>query len=176
VRASANDLFCGFLPIQNALFSGDILDAVTIFATILIIISVEIHTEWKAKRSVKSLSRNIAYNTAVLRDNTERVVASEGLVVGDVLFLSRGQMVPCDARVLMGLDLSTDESALTGESEPVRKTDDADIEGSEGAITLVAISHGIPISHTDISSSRCMVYAGTLISSGRGVCVRTRTR
>ncbi|KAJ3336871.1 hypothetical protein HDU93_002026 [Gonapodya sp. JEL0774] len=96
---------------------GDLLDTVTIFITIFLVVGVEVHTEYTAKTSLDRLQGSISYNVRVLRDGQPTVLNSEFLVPGDVFFLSRGQKVPCDALIVEAVGLSIDESMLSGEAQ-----------------------------------------------------------
>jgi Ca2+-transporting ATPase len=74
------------------------------------------------------------------------------IVVGDVLLLSTGDKIPADGRLLESMELSADESALTGESVPVHK--DAEIIFTDEEIPL--------------AERKNMLYSGTYITSGFG--------
>ena len=60
-------------------------------------------------------------SSAVLRDGKVIEVDAEELVVGDVLVLEAGSMITADARLIQASQMRVEESALTGESEPVEK-------------------------------------------------------
>jgi P-type Na+/K+ transporter len=59
-----------------------------------------------------------------LRDGTIKVIKAETLVVGDIVSLTAGGIVPADIRLFDGMNLSTDEALLTGESLPISKHHD----------------------------------------------------
>ena len=66
---------------------------------------------------------NMIHTTAcVERDGIRREIPMEEIVVGDIVYLSAGDMVPADVRILSSKDLFVSQSALTGESEPVEKS------------------------------------------------------
>ncbi|MDQ4002538.1 MAG: cation-translocating P-type ATPase, partial [Actinomycetota bacterium] len=87
-----------------------------------------------------------------------REVSARELVPGDVVLLEAGNLVPADGRLLEGMDLRIQESALTGESEPVEKApaaiEEADLPLGERAD---------------------MAYSSTVVSKGRGLYVVTET-
>ncbi len=60
----------------------------------------------------------------MVRDGVHKEIDADQVVPGDILVLSHGQKVPADARVIMTHSLRTDESALTGESLGVEKSED----------------------------------------------------
>ena len=83
--------------------------------------AIGIVQELHAKRLVEQIAVLTAPKARVLRDGEIRELPVEELVLGDVLALERGIQIPADALVLEG-EIETDESLLTGESVPVRKT------------------------------------------------------
>ena len=82
----------------------------------------------------------------VNRDGVEEVVIDEEIVPGDVIVLREGDKVPADARLFEVKNCRIDESALTGESEPVSK-----------------ISEAISQSITNPADQRNMVFVGLLL-------------
>ena len=71
--------------------------------------------------AVRSLLASVQVHADVIRDGTETEVILDEVVVGDVVVLRAGDVIPADARLLSADDLHVDESALTGESYPVHK-------------------------------------------------------
>src|SRR6266516_1968505 len=100
---------------------GSLADAVTIFAVILFVISLEIFNEYRAERAITALQQLAEPTTTVRRDGLPTEVAVEEVVPGDVLLLEAGRRVPADARLVEAYGMAIDESALTGESVPVEK-------------------------------------------------------
>lgn len=100
---------------------GTPLDAVTICVTVVLVVAVEVATEYRAKTALRKLGRTLPCSVAVLRDGEKKFIPAEELVPGDILFLARGQRVPADGRVLLAVGFSVDESGITGESLPVTK-------------------------------------------------------
>jgi len=104
-----------------SLATGHTVDAGVIFAVIILNTLLGAVQEWKADRAMEALRELSVPHAVVLRDGTERSISSEEVVPGDLLILETGDRVPADARVLSATDMHADESALTGESEPVSK-------------------------------------------------------
>ncbi len=77
--------------------------------------------EFRAKSALDRLALMNAPRALVLREGVQAEVAPGEVVLDDVLILRAGEQVPADARVLMSRGLQTDESMLTGESDPVEK-------------------------------------------------------
>lgn len=78
--------------------------------------------DYKAEKTILSLHRLSAPVCKVIRDGKVISVKAESLVVGDIVRLAVGDVVPADLRLLEGMNISTDEALLTGESLPVQKT------------------------------------------------------
>ncbi len=76
---------------------------------------------FKAQKSLDSLKQMSAPNAKVIRDNQRLEVLASNLVVGDIIVLEAGDIVPADARIIENYSLQVNESALTGESEAVVK-------------------------------------------------------
>ena len=100
---------------------GDYLDSMIIAGIVVINAFVGVIQEGKAERSLEALRRMTAPSATVVRGDKKVRVPVEQLVRGDVLLLKTGDLVPADARLLEATELSTQESALTGESMPCRK-------------------------------------------------------
>ncbi|MFD0671826.1 calcium-translocating P-type ATPase, SERCA-type [Cohnella sp. GCM10027633] len=100
---------------------GEMLDALTIIAIILINGILGFYQEFRAERSLRALKELSAPSAKVLRGGTFHVVPAKQLVPGDVVLLESGDRVPADLRFIECNQCSVDESALTGESVPVVK-------------------------------------------------------
>lgn len=138
--------------------TGDILDAITIFVIIGILVFVEIYNEYRAKKTIESLKKLAEPEVNILRDGNIKTVKPERLVVGDVVFLKVGKKVPADIRLIEAYGLQIDESTLTGESVPVAKDDDVILDPE-----------------IDLMERRNMAFTGTtaIKGKGRGIVVAT---
>lgn len=87
----------------------------------------------------------------------ERQIPSEELVVGDIVTLSAGDIVPADCKLLESRDLRIAQGALTGESMPVRK---------DAAALLAAGARD-----TALTDAACLVFMGTTVISGSALAV-----
>lgn len=112
----------------------------------------------RAERAVAALRKMSAPKAQVMRDEHLITLASEQLVVGDIVVLSAGNIVPADMRLLDVADLWVDESSLTGESVPVAK-------------------HANRLNTLDLpmSDRKNLVFKSSLISQGtaKGVLIAT---
>ncbi|MBI2036400.1 HAD-IC family P-type ATPase [Candidatus Microgenomates bacterium] len=80
--------------------------------------------EGKAQNTLLALKKFSETNATAVRDGEEVVIPDYEVVPGDVIILQEGDKIPADARIIFSNNLTVDEAALTGESEPVRKIDD----------------------------------------------------
>lgn len=86
--------------------------------------------DWKAEQSIQALKEMASPDALVYRDGELKEVPREQVVPGDVISLEQGAAIPADARLIEEESLKVDESALTGESEPVKKEMDPVDPGS----------------------------------------------
>ncbi|RKP55364.1 calcium-translocating P-type ATPase, SERCA-type [Cohnella endophytica] len=100
---------------------GEMLDALTIVAIILINGILGFYQEFRAERSLRALKELSAPNAKVIRGGELLMIPARGLVAGDVVLLESGDRVPADMRFIECNECSVDEAALTGESVPVVK-------------------------------------------------------
>lgn len=80
------------------------------------------YQEYHSEQTVRLLKRYLVPKVRVRRDGQETLVDRPVLVPGDIIILQAGDIIPADVRFLTTQNLSVDESALTGESFPVKKT------------------------------------------------------
>ncbi|RBI83347.1 cation-transporting P-type ATPase [Rhodosalinus halophilus] len=127
---------------------GEMVQAAAILVALAINVGIGFYTELSATRSIEALRRLEEDVARVRRDGTERSLAAEKLVPGDVVLLQAGEIVPADLRICESSSLRIDESALTGESVPVGKTAepvdaDADLaDRANLAFRGTSVSHG----------------------------------
>ncbi|MHB9031708.1 MAG: cation-translocating P-type ATPase [Anaerolineae bacterium] len=137
---------------------GELSDAITIFVIILVLNTIEVYNELRAKRAINSLRKLAEPVAGVRRGGLYAEVPVEQVVPGDLELLQAGRRVPADARLVEAVGLSVDESALTGESQAAEK---------DAGLTLPA--------DAPLAERRNLVYAGTLVTRGRGAALVTAT-
>jgi magnesium-transporting ATPase (P-type) len=115
--------------------------------------------EYRAERAVEALQRLLPPQVIVLRDGVETPASAEQLVPGDVVLLEEGQQVPADGQLLDAAGLRVDQSALTGESQPVSKFP----------------ARVVPPNGRGGLERRELVFAGTGVVIGQGRYVVTAT-
>jgi P-type Ca2+ transporter type 2C len=137
---------------------GDYEDSVAIAVIVVLNAALGFGQEYRAERAMAALKRLSVPTVKVRRGGHVREVSSRELVPGDVVLLEAGNLVPADGRLLEAANLRVQESALTGESEPVEK-DPAPVEGED----------------TPLGERSGMVYSSTVVAGGRGLYVVTET-
>jgi Mg2+-importing ATPase len=100
---------------------GEGTDALIITVIITGSVSLGFVNEYRAERAAEAMHDEITHNVATMRDGVPMDVEVTHLVPGDVVHLGVGSIVPADLRLLGAVDLTCDESILTGESEPADK-------------------------------------------------------
>jgi P-type Ca2+ transporter type 2C len=137
---------------------GERLEAVAIFAALVLNALIGFATEARARRSLSRLRALAVPHAIVRREGTIVCLPAADLVPGDIVVLEAGAHVPADARLLRSAALRVTEAALTGESEAVDKDADAKLEP------------GAPL-----AERRTTVYLATSVVSGSGLAVVTAT-
>ncbi len=110
-------LACGALY----LVLGDVREALMLLFFVGVVMSITLYQERKTERALDALRSLSSPQALVIRDSQAQRIPGREVVRRDILFLTEGDRVPADARVLMSGKLEADESLLTGESVPVRK-------------------------------------------------------
>ena len=100
---------------------GSVEEAVALGVSILVIIGITLYQQTKTERTLQALRDLSSPRALVIRGGHKKRIAGREVVRGDILVLSEGDRVPADALVLSSVNLTAEESLLTGESMPVRK-------------------------------------------------------
>ncbi|GAA4629346.1 hypothetical protein GCM10023196_049730 [Actinoallomurus vinaceus] len=116
--------------------TGDWTDMAVIVLVIVVNTSVGVGQEVRADRAITALAELTAPTARVVRDGTQRSVPAAEVVVGDLLVLAEGDIVPADARLVEAVALLVDESSLTGEAVPVDKGMGGDGVVSAGTVVV----------------------------------------
>ena len=135
------------------LVMGEPADALMLLGFVFVVMAITIVQERRTERALEALRDLSSPRALVIRDGVHRRVAGREVVRGDLIVLCEGDRVPADALLRRGINLSVDESLLTGESVPVRK------QPSVEAGSLDAPGGD------DLPS----VFSGTLVTAGQGI-------
>ncbi len=110
--------------------------------------------EHRASKATEALKKMLPSYSRVIRDGQEQKILSENLVIGDIILLEEGDKISADARLVETSDLQVDQSTLTGESNPVRKSSDAVLKED---LTRAEMPN--------------LIFAGTSVAGGTGKAV-----
>lgn len=139
-------------------FMGMTTDAIIIGCMVIFSVILDFFQEYSADKAMKKLLNSVRITATVVRNNKKEVVPVTDVVVGDVIFLSSGNMIPADARIIEAKDLFVNQSEITGESFPSEKT----------AIPAKTKS-------SSISEMNNIVFLGTNVISGSATAVIIKT-
>ncbi len=110
---------------------GKTFDGYFILILLVLNIAITLWQENKADNAIKKLNENLEQKVKVFRDNKWEYIASRLLVIGDVVQLASGEIIPADGKIIEANRVSVKESALTGESLPKdKKENDPVFSGS----------------------------------------------
>lgn len=138
-------------------FLGEYIDAIVILVIIVLIAVLGFVQEYRAERSIEALKKLASLKATVIRDTQKKEIDAKELVPGDAIVLETGDKIPADARLIEVFNLQTQEAALTGESQPIKKH-----------------SEVLP-EKTAIADMKNMVFSGTIVVSGRAKAVVFKT-
>ena len=138
------------------------LDGAMLMGFVVVVIGISIYQEHKTERALAALRDLSSPRALVVRDGVQVRIAGRDVVRGDVMLLAEGDRVPADAVVVDCANFSVDESALTGESVPVRK-----VAMAEGEVTAAMGRPG--------GDATPWVFSGTLAVKGHAIAVAKET-
>ncbi|HHX60129.1 MAG TPA: calcium-translocating P-type ATPase, PMCA-type [Epulopiscium sp.] len=153
-----------------SLVVGEYQDGLGILIAVSIGIIIGLVTEGRSKKAAEALAKMTEdIETKAIRNGQVIEIHKSKLVPGDIIMLEMGDMVPADGRLIESYDLKVREDMLTGEADEAKKQDVIVgmeiIQSDKGEI----VQDPIPAKQTN------MLFAGTLISYGRGKIVVTAT-
>jgi len=141
-----------------SLLLGEVLDALAIFAIVILNALLGVVQESRAERALAALQKLAVPNAQVIRDGRQGAIPARELVSGDIVLLEAGNYVPADMRLMESVNLRIEEASLTGESVAVAKD------------ARVVLDREIPL-----GDRRNSAFMGTLVSYGRGMGLVTGT-
>ena len=133
---------CGILYIVL----GDLNQGLFLLSTIIIIIFITFYQYQKTEKALNSLKNLSSPRALVIRNGQEIRIPGREVVPDDVVILNEGDRVPADGILIKAVNLTIDESILTGESVPVFKS----------------------FEHDKANNINTLVYSGTLVVQGKG--------
>jgi Ca2+-transporting ATPase len=138
------------------LILGEPQEAVMLLGFVFVIMGITIYQERKTEKALEALTDLSSPRALVIRDGQQKRIAGRDVVPGDYVILIEGDRVPADGIIISCANLTIDESLLTGESVPVRKSPCDRLE-------MVMTAPG----GDDIPQ----VFSGSLVVTGTGVAV-----
>ena len=132
---------------------GETQTGIILLVIVLVNATIGFTQEFKAEKVMESLEKLVVPLAKVKRDGRLTEIPSEDLVPGDIIYVEEGDSVPADVRVLEEIELSTNDFALTGESNPSRKF-------------THAIAATVPL-----ANRHNLLFMGTTVATGDGTCL-----
>ena len=137
---------------------GEYTEVIVILAIVVLNAILGFSQEYRAEQAMAALKKMAVPSVRVRRDGRVQEVSSTELVPGDIILQEAGNLVPADSRMIETVNLKVQESALTGESEPVEKRTD------------IRSGDDVPL-----GDQYNMLFMGTVVTYGRGTAVVTET-
>lgn len=125
---------------------GDFKEGIILLSAIFIIIFITFYQYQKTEKALEALKKLSSPRALVIRDGKEIRIPGREVVTDDIIIINEGDSIPADAVLLDSLNISVDESLLTGESVPVVKN-----------VQL------------DEANTQVMLFSGTLVVQGKGI-------
>ena len=148
-------IISGFMGVKTG---EGLLDTYIICGILLLNAFIGAYQEFKAQKSLESLKKMAAPMAKVVRDGEAMVVNVEDVVPGDLVELEVGDIVPADIRITESVNMSIQESSMTGESVPVEKSPEV-----------------LPDEDIPLGDRKNMAYSSGVVTFGRGKGVVTGT-
>ncbi len=136
--------------------SGDFGSFFIIVAVLALSITLDIVQEHRAEQEAEALRHSVSVNADVMRDRKQVAQPVSTLVPGDIVLLRGGDLVPADGIVLESDNLQLDESILTGEPFPARKSN-------------------APCAATEAADASNALFAGTSVVAGKATMLLVET-
>jgi Mg2+-importing ATPase len=160
-----NPLFILMIAVSLVSFAlGATSSALIVVAMVLLSATLDFLNTYKSQQNVEKLVSRVATKVTVVRDGEKKEIDFKHVVAGDIIFLSAGNVVPADCRVLEGDDFFVNQSSLSGESIPVEKS-----PKSEASVDMEESGKKLATEDADI------VFMGTSVVSGFATVLALRT-
>lgn len=137
---------------------GERINAIAILTIVVLNACIGFYQEYNAEKSIEALKKMAAPQAKVRRDGEVTAIPATGIVAGDILVLEAGDLIAADARLLSAASLKCIESALTGESDAVRKQ------------PRILEQEDIPLGDREN-----MLFMGTSVAAGTGEAIVVAT-
>lgn len=157
LRDTLRDPMLWFLMVTSVLFwgVGQRAEALGLLLALIPLLGMDAWLHRRTQASLQGLSGRLAVQARVLRDGTERLLAVEAIVPGDLVIVRTGESIPADGLLLRCEGLQVDEATLTGEACPVRKQA---LAALPAAVAATAVEDG----HWVLAGTRVLTGSATL--------------
>lgn len=146
-----------FIAFLLSLILKEYYDATAIICILLLNSFLSFFIEFKAEKTIKELSKYTKMQVKVIRESIIENISADNLVIGDIILLSAGDIIPADCRIILSNDIGVSEAPLTGESITIDKKD------------------AVLSKDTEIFNRINMLYMGTYVMRGTGKAVVVAT-
>ncbi len=146
---------------------GDAVNASVIIIIVLLSATLDFAQTMRSQNAARKLQNQVAPTATAVRDGAAAEVPRRDIVVGDVIQLIAGDLVPADARLIESHDLHVNQAALTGESLPVEK----DAHADEASLNMVYLGTSV----VSGSATALVMATGKLTQFG-DIAARLATR
>ena len=153
IIASVVSAIISYMQGENDYFDSIIIIAIVVFNAIMGLVQEE-----KAEKSIEALKQMTPQLAKVIRDGEQEQINAEELVPGDVILLEAGNNVPADCIIIESVNLKIEESSLTGEPEPIEKSEAGNFKNN--------------ISEENLAN---MAFMATTVVNGHGKAIVTET-
>jgi len=161
-KDTLRDPMIWFLVVVSTLFFslGEIKEALVLIAAIVPLVGMDAYMHRRTQASTQGLASRLASTANVIRNGTPAVLPAREIVPGDIVEVKAGEAIPADGILIDGLGLQLDESSLTGEAYPVRKTSLTD--------TQITNSQSVDTEHWAFAGTRLLTGTARLqiVSTG----------
>lgn len=137
-----------------SLFFGQQIDALFVLMMVILSVGLSFTQEYRSGKEAERLSEMVKVTATVYRDSRQEEIKIRDIVPGDVVYLSAGDIIPADLRVISCKDLFVNQASLTGESFPVEKFSETD-----------------KVSSKNIMDFQNILFMGSSVVSGTGLAL-----
>ena len=137
-----------------ALVLGEMIDGIMVIIFVGVNALLGYFQEYRSEKTSQLLKKYTVPHTKVRRDSVEQDIASTDIVPGDIILLVAGDIIPADGRIISAVDCMVNETILTGESIPIKKSIEPLTTGTD-----------------EIYEATNLLFAGTALVSGEAEVV-----
>jgi P-type Ca2+ transporter type 2C len=142
------------------LFLGDWQEGILVASSVLVVVGITFYQERKTERALEAIRDLSSPRALVIRDGEAKRIAGSEVVVGDMVVLKEGDRIPADGKIISNINMTVDESLLTGESVAVAKTNWQETQSK---------THSNGSTANTLMDNTHLVFSGTMVVQGQGI-------